>query len=74
MNFSVNAALDMLRYATPRDRPTAATRIYDDLRQKILSLDIPPGTNLLRNWRANMTSARHPCAMRCSGWSRTIWC
>ena len=48
MNFSVNAALDMLRYATPRDRPTAATRIYDDLRQKILSLDIPPGTNLLR--------------------------
>ncbi len=49
MDTSMQAALGLMRYETPSlGRPTAATRIYDDLRQRILSLDLPPGTNLLR--------------------------
>lgn len=48
MNMSVKAALSLVRHEMPRERPSAAGRIYDDLRQRILSLDLPPGTNLLR--------------------------
>lgn len=48
MKLTVMTAVDLVRRATPRDRPSAATRIYDDLRQRILSLDLPPGTSLLR--------------------------
>ncbi|MGR3483222.1 GntR family transcriptional regulator [Salipiger marinus] len=48
MNTSLQAALDLMRPEPSILRPTAASRIYDDLRQRILSLDLPPGTNLLR--------------------------
>ncbi|KAA2315006.1 GntR family transcriptional regulator [Pseudooceanicola sediminis] len=45
---SVKAALDLVRHSEPRLRMSASGRIYDDLRQRILSLELPPGTNLLR--------------------------
>lgn len=48
MNLSVKTARDLVRQVAPRERPSAASRIYDDLRQRILSLDLPPGTSLLR--------------------------
>ncbi|MDO6587248.1 GntR family transcriptional regulator [Salipiger sp. 1_MG-2023] len=41
-------AFDMMRQDTPMGRPMASSRIYDDLRQRILSLDLPPGTALTR--------------------------
>ncbi|PZX11211.1 DNA-binding GntR family transcriptional regulator [Palleronia aestuarii] len=48
MEVSIKAALDLMRHDVPQARPSAASRIYDDLRQRILSLELPPGTNLLR--------------------------
>lgn len=48
MNTSVKAALDLVRLSLPRDWSSASARIYGDLRQRILSLDLPPGTGLLR--------------------------
>lgn len=48
MDTTVTTALELLRRGTPRDRPSAAARVYEDMRQRILSLDFPPGTNLLR--------------------------
>lgn len=48
MNRSVKAALDLVRLGMPRDWSSASARIYGDLRQRILSLDLPPGTGLLR--------------------------
>ncbi|RNF34836.1 GntR family transcriptional regulator [Paracoccus methylarcula] len=48
MNSSVKAALDLVRLSLPRDWSSASARIYGDLRQRILSLDLPPGTGLLR--------------------------
>lgn len=48
MDTSMRAALELMRYETPLSRPSASSRIYDDLRQRILSLELPPGTNLLR--------------------------
>mgnify|MGYP003667759157 CR=1 FL=1 len=45
---SVKAALDLVRHSEPKLRMSASGRIYDDLRQRILSLELPPGTNLLR--------------------------
>lgn len=41
-------AFDMMRQDAPMGRPMASSRIYDDLRQRILSLDLPPGTSLTR--------------------------
>lgn len=49
MNMSVQAALDLLRHSEPTRRMSASARIYDDLRQRILSLELPPGTSLLRS-------------------------
>ncbi|SFE67743.1 GntR family transcriptional regulator [Roseivivax sediminis] len=48
MDTSVKAALELVRRDAPQTRPSASSRIYDDLRQRILSLELPPGTNLLR--------------------------
>ncbi|RMC35699.1 GntR family transcriptional regulator [Paracoccus alkanivorans] len=48
MNTSVKAALDLVRLNLPRDWSSASARIYGDLRQRILSLELPPGTGLLR--------------------------
>lgn len=48
MDMSVQAALDLLRHSEPTRRMSASARIYDDLRQRILSLELPPGTSLLR--------------------------
>ncbi|MGI3170864.1 GntR family transcriptional regulator [Pseudooceanicola sp. C21-150M6] len=48
MTSATHAALDLMRYESPLPRTTASSRIYDDLRQRILSLELPPGTNLLR--------------------------
>ncbi len=48
MDISLKAALDMARRDKPRDRPSASSRIYEDLRQRILSLELPPGTSLFR--------------------------
>lgn len=49
MDISLKAALELgRRDAAPQGRPSAATHIHDELRQRILSLDLPPGTNLLR--------------------------
>lgn len=45
---SVKDAFDLVRQGEPRARTSASGRIYDDLRQRILSLELPPGTNLLR--------------------------
>lgn len=45
---SVKDAFDLVRQSEPRGRVSASGRIYDDLRQRILSLELPPGTNLLR--------------------------
>ncbi|MET4102557.1 DNA-binding GntR family transcriptional regulator [Roseovarius sp. MBR-78] len=41
-------AFDMMQHETPMGRPMASWRIYDDLRQRILSLELPPGTALTR--------------------------
>ncbi len=41
-------AFDMMRQETAMGRPMASSRIYNDLRQRILSLDLPPGTALTR--------------------------
>ena len=41
-------AFDMMRHDNSAGRPMASSRIYDDLRQRILSLDLPPGTALTR--------------------------
>ncbi|MGR3393516.1 GntR family transcriptional regulator [Pseudooceanicola nanhaiensis] len=48
MNLTVKTAMDLVRQTMPRERMSTAARIYDDLRQRILSLDLPPGTALLR--------------------------
>lgn len=48
MDASIKVALELVRRDTPQVRTSAASRIYDDLRQRILSLELPPGTNLLR--------------------------
>ena len=48
MNTSIIAALDQVRRNSPGERSSASGRVYEDLRQRILSLDFPPGTNLLR--------------------------
>lgn len=40
--------MELGRRDAPQGRSSAATRIFDELRQQILSLDLPPGTNLLR--------------------------
>lgn len=48
METSVRAALEFVRREAPQARASASARIYDDLRQRILSLELPPGTNLLR--------------------------
>lgn len=48
MDTSVKAALDMARRSPPRERASASSRVYDDLRQRILSLELPPGTALFR--------------------------
>ena len=48
MNTSLIAALDQVRRNSSGERPSASGRVYEDLRQRILSLDFPPGTNLLR--------------------------
>lgn len=48
MDISLRAAMELGRRDAPQGRSSAATRIYDELRQRILSLDLPPGTNLLR--------------------------
>lgn len=45
---SISDALELVRQGEPRLRMSASGRIYDDLRQRILSLELPPGTNLLR--------------------------
>ncbi|WP_323765764.1 GntR family transcriptional regulator [Marinovum sp.] len=45
---SIDSAYDLVRRHEPRERLSASGRIYDDLRQRILSLELPPGTNLLR--------------------------
>lgn len=47
-NMSVKAAFDLVRLNEPSQRVSASGRIYDDLRQRILSLELPPATNLLR--------------------------
>lgn len=44
----MNTALDMMRFEGAMGRPMASSRIYDDLRQRILSLELPPGTALTR--------------------------
>ena len=44
----MNMALDMMRFEGAMGRPMASSRIYDDLRQRILSLELPPGTALTR--------------------------
>lgn len=49
MELALKAALDLVRLNGTSERPTAARRIYSDLRQKILSLELLPGTNLLRS-------------------------
>ncbi|WP_417695303.1 GntR family transcriptional regulator [Roseibium sp.] len=48
MHSTMNVAFDMMRYENPMGRPMASSRIYDDLRQRILSLELPPGTPLTR--------------------------
>ncbi len=48
MEKPMNAALDMMRIDNPMGRTMASSRIYDDLRQRILSLELPPGTALTR--------------------------
>lgn len=48
MDQSVTAMLDVARRNAPRDRSSASARIHEDLRQRILSLELPPGTSLLR--------------------------
>lgn len=48
MDTSVRAALELVRREAPQARTSASARIYDDIRQRILSLELPPGTNLLR--------------------------
>lgn len=48
MNTSWVTALDQVRRNISGERPSASGRVYEDLRQRILSLDLPPGTNLLR--------------------------
>lgn len=48
MDIALKAALQLGRRDAPQGRPSAATHIHDELRQRILSLDLPPGTNLLR--------------------------
>lgn len=48
MNMAVKAALDLVRNTARRESRSAAARIYEDLRQRILSLELPPGANLLR--------------------------
>jgi DNA-binding GntR family transcriptional regulator len=48
MNMAVKAALDLVRHTARRETRSAASRIYEDLRQRILSLELPPGSNLLR--------------------------
>lgn len=49
MDLAIKAALDLIRQNAAGDRPSAASRIYADLRQRILSLDLPPGKSLLRS-------------------------
>ncbi len=49
MNVAVKAALDLVRHSARREARSAAARIYDDLRQRILSLELPPGSGLLRS-------------------------
>ncbi|MTH77114.1 GntR family transcriptional regulator [Paracoccus aestuariivivens] len=49
MNLSVKAAVELARHNIRYQARSAAVRIYDDLRQRILSLDLPPGANLLRS-------------------------
>lgn len=48
METSLIAVLDQVRRHDRADRPSATSRVYEDLRQRILSLELPPGTNLLR--------------------------
>jgi DNA-binding GntR family transcriptional regulator len=48
MNIAVKAALELVRHTARRESRSAAARIYEDLRQRILSLELPPGSNLLR--------------------------
>ncbi|WP_422074447.1 GntR family transcriptional regulator [Tranquillimonas rosea] len=48
MESSLRAALDLGRLRAASPRPSASSRVYEDLRQRIISLDFPPGTNLFR--------------------------
>ncbi|MBD9528810.1 MULTISPECIES: GntR family transcriptional regulator [Paracoccus] len=48
MNLSVKAAVELARHNMRHQPRSAAARIYDDLRQRILSLELPPGASLLR--------------------------
>ncbi len=48
MDIPIKEALELGRRGASAARPSASTGIYDELRQRILSLELPPGTNLLR--------------------------
>jgi DNA-binding GntR family transcriptional regulator len=48
MNIPLETMLALGRRGPLTARPSAASGIYDELRQRILSLELPPGTNLLR--------------------------
>lgn len=58
------AALTLLRpTAQPQARTSSAARIHDDLRQRILSMDLPPGTalpraDLARHYEVSQTPLR----------------
>lgn len=45
---TTESAYELMRHTESRERVSASGRIYDDLRQRILSLELLPGTNLLR--------------------------
>ncbi|PVH30753.1 GntR family transcriptional regulator [Pararhodobacter oceanensis] len=50
MSTSIKTATELVEHSRLKDKMSStAGPIYDDLRQRILSLDLPPGTHLLRN-------------------------
>lgn len=49
MNLSVKAAVELVRNNLRQMPRSASSTIYDDLRQRILSLELPPGASLLRS-------------------------